>query len=138
MIQRMSSVLIGSAICVAVAVACLAAQERAVPDAPVPATITSYQIVAFSLDREPDWRFVITFKDSNGQVYRDEHYGPSSIPNPDGGAPIAIPSGADAFLKQLNTANFSTVSLTRRLLQHLVQHGKIPAATVQGTPEGQL
>lgn len=110
-------------------------QEVAVPDTPVPATITSYKVIAFSQEREPDWRFVITFKDSNGKVYTDEHQGLTSMPNPTGGAPLTNPNGADSFLKQLNTANFSTTSLTKRLLQHLVQHGKIPAATVQGTPE---
>jgi hypothetical protein len=112
-----------------------AGQELAVPTTPVVTTVTSYKVIAFSQEREPDWRFVITFKDSNGKVYTDEHYGPASIPDPAGGAPIANPAGADALLKQLNTANLSTVSLMRRLLQHLVQHGKIPAATVTGTPE---
>jgi hypothetical protein len=111
------------------------AQEMAVPDAPVPATITSYKIIAFSQEREPDWRFVITFKDSNGKIYRDEHYGATSLPNPAGGEPINNPEGADSFLKQMNTTNFSTTSMVKRLLQHLVQHGKIPPSTVAGTPE---
>lgn len=111
------------------------AQEKAVPDTPVPATVTEYRIIRFEQERDPDWRFVITFKDNNGRLYTDEHRGLTSIPNPTGGEPLTNPDGADSFLKQLNTANFSTVSLTRRLLQHLVQHGKIPAATVTGTPE---
>lgn len=111
------------------------AQERAVPDVPVVATITSYKITGFALEREPDWRFTITYQDSNGRAYTDSHYGPSSGPNPTGGPPIVNPEGADAFLKQLITANFSTTSMMKRLLQHLVQHGKIPASTVTGTPE---
>ena len=112
------------------------AQEIAVPTTPVTATITSYKITAFTFEREPDWRFVITFEDSNGKAYRDEHHGRALLPNPtQGGDPIANPDGADTFIKQLNTMNFATTSLTKRLLQHLVQHGKIPASTVTGTPE---
>ena len=111
----------------------LAAQEVAVPDKPVVATITSYKVIAFSQDREPDWRFTITFQDSNGKVYQDIHFGLSTVQGPTG--PISRPEGADALLKQLNTMDFRTTSLTKRLLQHLVQHNKIPAATVTGTPE---
>ncbi len=109
------------------------AQEIAVPTTPVVTTITSYKVTGFALEREPDWRFRITYQDSNGKVYTDEHYGPSVRQTPTG--PVDNPDGADVFLKQLNTMNFSTTSLTKRLLQHLVQHGKIPAATVTGTPE---
>jgi hypothetical protein len=110
------------------------AQEMAVPDTPVPSTITSYKIVGFSQEREPDWRFTITYKDSNNMVYRDEHYGLTTLTGPDG-KPITRPEGADELMKQLNTGNFSTTSMVKRLLQHLVQHGKIPPSTVQGTPE---
>lgn len=118
--------------------AVLCGQEVAVPTTPVVTTITSYRVTGFKFEREPDWRFTITFQDSNGKVYTDEHSGPTSIPNSSGGTPLTNPNGADTFMKQLNTANLSTISLTKRLLQHLVQHGKIPAATVTGTPEGGL
>jgi hypothetical protein len=113
----------------------VAAQESAVPVAPVPVTITSYQVTGFSQERYPDWRFTITFRDSNGKVYTDAHSGPTSVPNPAGGQPLTNADGADSFLKQLNTANFTTTSLTKRLLQHLIAHGKIPASNVTGTPE---
>lgn len=109
------------------------AQEIAVPDTPVAATITSYKIVAFSQEREPDWKFTIVYKDSNGKVYEDEHYGLSTVQGPEG--PITRPEGADALMKFMNTANFATTSQIKRLLQHLVQHGKIPPSTVTGTPE---
>lgn len=112
-------------------------QEIAVPDKPVVTTVTSYRVTGFSLEMAPDWRFAIAYQDSSGKTYTDDHYGPSSVPNPVGGQPVVNPTGADAFLRQLNTSNFTTTSLTKRLLQHLVQHGKIPAATVTGTPEGQ-
>ena len=111
------------------------AQEIAVPTTPVTVTITSYKVTGFSQEREPDWRFSITYQDSTGKVYVDQHYGLTSRPNPAGGQPLVNPEGADSFLKQLNTTNFSTTSMNKRLLQHLIQHGKIPASTVTGTPE---
>lgn len=111
------------------------AQEVAVPDTPVPATITSYKIVSFTQEREPDWRFVITYKDSNGKLYTDEHYGKNTVIEPGTGQSVNRPEGADELMKQLNTGNFTTTSQVKRLLQHLSQHGKIPPSTVQGTPE---
>ena len=113
------------------------AQEYAKPDAPVSATITEYRIIRFAQQREPDWRFTIVYRDNNGKEYSDEHFGLSETPDPanPGGPPITNPNGADKFLKQMNTMNFSTTSMVRRLLQHLEDHGKIPPSTVQGTPD---
>lgn len=113
----------------------VAMQEVAVPNKPVEAPVTSYRITGFSFDREPEWRFTIYYQDSNGVRQADEHVGPSSLLNPTGGEPIVNPTGAESFIKQLNTGNFGTISLTKRLLQHLVAHEKIPASTVTGTPE---
>jgi hypothetical protein len=114
----------------------LLTQEIAVPQAPVVSTITSYRITGFSFEREPDYKFIITYQDSNGKTYTDEHVGPSSLKNPlEGDPPIVNPTGAEGLVKQLNTANLSTTSLIKRLLQHLVQHGKIPAATITGEVE---
>jgi hypothetical protein len=104
-------------------------QETAVPDTPVPTTITSYRVTGFSLEREPEWRFVIVYKDNNNKEYRDDHHGPSTVSG------VNNPEGADELIRALNTANLSTNSLMKRLLQHLVQHGKIPPSTVQGAPE---
>lgn len=112
-----------------------AAQEVAVPDKPVQVAVTSYRIIALSQTFEPEPRFTITYVDNTGRVYTDEHEGPSQVPNPSGGDPMVNPAGADAFLRQMNTADFRSVSVVKRLLQHLVQHGKIPPATVTGTPE---
>ena len=117
------------------AILIMLAQEVAVPVKPVPSTITEYRITAFSQERIPDWRFKITFQDSNGKVYYDEHFGLTSVPSPGGGPPTNNPNGADTFLKTLNTSDYRTVSMVNRLLQHLVAHGKIPASTVSGTPE---
>jgi hypothetical protein len=121
-------------LCVMVlAVSVVAAQEIAVPVTPVVRTVTSFQIIGFSQERYPQWRFTITWRDSNGDVFSDVHFGPTSMPSPDG--PIIRPDGADSFIKQMNTANFSTVSFERRLIEHLEKHGTIPAYTISGTPE---
>lgn len=120
-----------------VAILFVLAQEVAVPVKPVSATITEYKIIAFSQERVPDWRFRITFQDSNGKVYYDDHFGETSVPSPGGGPPTTNPNGADTLLKQLNTMNFSAPnpSMINRLLKHLEAHGKIPPITVTGTPE---
>lgn len=115
------------------AAAALVAQEVAVPDKPVVSAITGYQVIGFSQERYPDWRFTITYRDNNEKVYTDVHVGLTTIQGPAG--PVSNPEGADTFLKQWNTMNFSNISQTKRLLQHLVQHGKIPPSTVTGTPE---
>ena len=49
----------------------------------------------------------------------------------------AIYSGAaaTALMRALNTADLSTMSLHRRILQQLVKDGKLPAGTVTGIPE---
>ncbi len=44
-------------------------------------------------------------------------------------------SEAVALMTVLNTANLSTASLHKRVLQKLVTDGKLPAGTVSGTPE---
>lgn len=108
------------------------AQEVAVPDKPITSTVTSYEIEAFSWERLPEWRFTIRYRDNNGVTYADEHYGLVTMPGPTG--PIKRAEGADEFMLTLNTLNLSTTSMIKRLLQHLVQHGKIPASSVQGTP----
>ena len=115
------------------------AQETAVPKTPVTVTvpvttqtqvtITGWQVIGFSQDRLPDWRFTITWRDNTGKIYTDSHSGVVSVVGP---------NGADTFLKQMNTTNFSTVSMIRRLFQHLEAHGKIPPHTIQGTPEASI
>lgn len=113
----------------------LLVQEIAVPDKPEVLTVSSYHITGFSFEREPDYKFSIRYKDSVGKEYIDEHIGPSSLPNPSGGPAITNPIGAEGFVKQINTTNFSTTSLNRRLLQHLATHGKIPPSTITGEVE---
>lgn len=54
----------------------------------------------------------------------------------DGGEVFAEYVGAAAtpLLTVLNTANFSTLSLHKRILQRLQTDGKLPAGTITGTP----
>jgi len=42
---------------------------------------------------------------------------------------------AVAMMRALNTANLSTKSLHRRILERLVEDGKLPAGTVTGSPD---
>ena len=44
--------------------------------------------------------------------------------------PIAL-----TLMRQLNKANLSVISLHRRILERLSDDGKLPAGTVQGTPD---
>ena len=112
----------------------IAAQEIAVPVKPIVRTVTSFRIIGYYQERDPDWRFTIKWRDSNGDVFTDTHYGVTLQNNPNG-PPTIRPEGADVFIKQMNTANFSTVSFERRLMEHLEKHGKIPAFTVTGEVE---
>lgn len=54
------------------------------------------------------------------------------------GGPLATPEEqeeARKFIKFCNTANFSTNSMQKRILQKLGTDGKIPPGTVTGTPD---
>ena len=115
-----------------------AAQEVAVPEVPVDVTVRAYKIVAFSQQQTPDWRFVITWTDDQGKMGNDEHFGLNYLPDPanPSGPPLYNPTGADAFLKQLNTMNFTTTSMVKRLLSHLVSHRQDPAVhDLGGAPD---
>jgi hypothetical protein len=105
------------------------AQEEGAVDNPTPADITvkSIKIISFAQQRLPDWRFVIIAEDNNGKQYLDEHIGLYHAET--------NPKGADRFLKQMNTMNFATTSMVKRLLEHIESEGIIPPITVVGTPE---
>src|SRR5678816_3750647 len=100
-------------------------QEKAVLDKPLVVTTSDYEIVGLSFTRLPTWRFVITYTDTNGQTQMDVHQGETSTNVPSNVA-------ADTFIIALNKANLSTKSLERRLMEHLISEGKIPAATING------
>lgn len=42
---------------------------------------------------------------------------------------------ADALMRALNTANLSTKSLQRRVIEKLVADGKVPAGLISGVPQ---
>ena len=112
------------------------AQESAVPITPVEKTVKAYRVNSVTTARRPDWRVLIAYEDDQGGTYIDEHYGPCTlVVPPGGGTPAKAPECAEDLAKQYNTANFSTNSMAKRTLEHLIAHGKIPPSTVQGTPE---
>lgn len=90
---------------------------------PTPPPVTRYHVRRVLIEREPFARFaVLVVGDDNTQkqiTYSDE----------DGGTTIAT------LLAALNTANLSTKSLQRRILERLVADGYLPAGTVTGTPD---
>ena len=96
--------------------------EQLVLTTPTTATTTQYAVRGLVLSRNPtaiDESFVrVTVEDNFGVKSAHEYSG----------------AEAAALLTQLNTMNFSTVSLQKRLLQKLVADGKLPPGTVTGTP----
>lgn len=57
--------------------------------------------------------------------------GSAAYPTPASGAQ---PTGA-TLISSLNTANLSTISLVKRILQRLQTDGYLPAGTIAGTPD---
>lgn len=104
----------------------LAAQEKVVLTTPVPSTVTEYEVVELRILKIPEWRLVITVRDNRGNVVVDRHIGIVSAQNPE---------GADVLIKALNKANLTVSSLEKRILEHMVTEGKLPAGTVTGTPQ---
>lgn len=87
---------------------------------PITSTRTSYFVTKFHLD---DWTaptptLVVGVIGSDGVSQEFMYTG----------------AQAAARLSTLNTANLTTKSLEKRLLEVLVNDGKLPAGTVTGTP----
>lgn len=95
-----------------------AGQEKADLVTPVPKTVTSYEVAGVYIHRLPDWELGIEYLDDQGGRHRDAHRG----------------ADAEALVKALNKADLSVKSLERRVLEHLIAEGKIPPATITGTP----
>jgi len=125
----------GLIIALLLAAAPATAQEVAVPDTPVNVTVKAFAVVGIHIENLPEWRFVVTFTDDQGKRQEDVHIGPSYYVDPVGGGKTANPSGAENLIKQMNTANMSVKSMNKRALEHLISEGKIPPATIQGTPQ---
>lgn len=113
---------------VAFVVPAAALQEKADVAKPVVVdkTITEFEIAGFAFSRLPEWKVTISYVDNLGTIYVDEHTGTTQTET--------NPNGASAFVITLNKANLSTKSLERRLLEHLQSEGKIPAASITGSP----
>lgn len=106
------------------------AQEKATLTDPVTQpTITEYSIREVRLGRDP-WLAWIYYVDNTGKMQLDAHSGIVTAENPD---------GADVMVKALNKANLNPATggktLECRAIEHLVAHGKIPAATCTGSPQ---
>lgn len=103
--------------------------EELVLDDPIvtpPASTTTYRVVSMLLDRE-----VVTLDaTAPGLVsirLRDNHDVET----------VCQYLGDEAIdlMKWMNTANFSTNSMHKRVLQKLTNDGKLPPGTVTGTPD---
>lgn len=94
-----------------------------------PKVTDTYRIVELTMSREIVVPSTATTPNRPGAVYiavRDNHDGRS----------VFAYAGDDAIdmIKWINTANFTTHSLNKRLLQKLSNDGHLPG-TVTGTPE---
>lgn len=100
------------------------------------------EIVEVRVGRLHNWSLSIYYIDNAGVVGLDQHQGLYIAPTIDDPATPNVnesspgnPTGADVLVKQLNRANLAVKSLECRAIEHLVAHGKIPAATCTGKPQ---
>ena len=85
-----------------------------------PQSITDYKVLRFLIDRStPISRLLIVVRSNTGVVVEAVYTG----------------IGADPLISALNTANLSTKSLEKRILERLATDGFIPAGSVTGTPD---
>lgn len=101
-------------------------QEKSVLTTPITTTITEYQVVGMQFSRSPSWYLTITYQDNLGRTYTDLHTTPPQNEQS---------ADAQTLIIALNKANLTIKSLERRLMEHLVQEGKIPASTITGVPQ---
>lgn len=107
------------------------AQEKATFTTPVTVSKTFVEVERTDIQRLPDWGLRIYYRDSAGVSQVDEHSGVFDA--------VTNPNGADVLVKALNKANLNPATggktMDRRALEHLVAEGKIPAASITGTPQ---
>jgi hypothetical protein len=96
------------------------------PDPPAPPPTTKYKVVSLSSDVETPpvpapapGLLIIKVRDNNGIALTVQYVGEQAM----------------QFIKYMNTANFSTVSLQKRILQKLSNEGYLPPGTVTGVPD---
>jgi phosphopentomutase len=83
-----------------------------------PVAITDYTILSVILD----WRhssIKISVQSNSGEVLAHAYFG----------------NTAETLIRQLNTTDFSVMSLHKRVLERLALDGILPAGTVTGTPD---
>ena len=95
------------------------AQEIASIDTPIQKTVSTFSIDGFSFSRMPWWRVSVVYRDNLDNTFTDTQ----------------TDVEARDMIIQLNKADLSTRSLERRLMEHLIKEGKIPAATITGVPQ---
>jgi hypothetical protein len=101
------------------------AEELILTDPIVTPDTTKYRVSAFTMDLETVYAVTgdpgivtIKLKDDTGKYSSYQYTGQTAI----------------TMIKQLNTANLSTKSLQKRILEKLSADGFLPG-TVQGTPD---
>ena len=89
---------------------------------------THYRVGRITFDRD-DGRIDVLVVGSDGKRVVIEWH---DIPSVGGMPPDPI---ATNLMKTLNTRDFTTVSMEKRILQRAVTDGKLPAGIVSGTPD---
>lgn len=84
----------------------------------LPLSITSYRVVRLGLDW-PAQHITVVVLDNQGELTKHAYVGDLAV----------------TLMTQLNTANLSTSSLHKRILERLAADGKLPAGDVTGVPE---
>jgi hypothetical protein len=96
------------------------------PETKPAVTNNSYQVIFTTFD----WvgqTIVINVRGQNGEMIYTGYGGPM--------ATQAEKDEATKLMRTLNTANLSTKSMQKRILEKLVADGKVPSGTVTGTPD---
>lgn len=87
-------------------------------DPTTPPSATGYRVEELNLSwRNQHIRIVV--KNSNGDKFLAQYSGATAL----------------TLMNQLNTANLSTLSLHKRILQRMSTDGFLPAGTVTGVPD---
>lgn len=88
---------------------------------PAPTSLTDYQVVMFTIDRQnPARPWILMAARSNTGVIVEARYEGSV---------------AATLISQLNTANLSTKSLQKRILEKMAADGFLAVGSVTGAPD---
>lgn len=101
--------------------------EQLVLTTPVPATLSTWEVAIFHVDRRR--QLILIEVVSNTGVSVQAHY---TTPPPEGHE--SQPTG-QFLISLINKRNFSTNSMQKQLLQQMLADGYFGPGTVTGTPE---